>query len=401
MATRTIEQADVKGKRVLMRVDFNVPIKGGTIRDDQRIKAALPSIRNVLDRGGRLVLMSHLGRPDGKGFESEHSLKPCAERLSELLGKQVVVPSEDCVDQASADAVKNLEDGEALLLENLRFNPAEKKGGQEFAGRLAAYGDIYCNDAFGACHRSDASMVAVPSLMSDRPRVAGLLVAKELEVFRSTMTNPASPFVAILGGAKVSDKMHVVENLIRKTDSLLIGGAMAYTFLAANGVEVGESRVERDRLNDAKRMLELAAIEKCDMYLPTDHICSSEFAERSGDIETFEENIPSGFMGLDIGPKTQGDYARVIGGAKTVVWNGPMGVFEWRPFRIGTQQVAEMVAEATSRGATSIVGGGDTATAAEQFGIAEKVSHISTGGGASLAMLAEERMEPLEMLESA
>ncbi|MEC9372279.1 MAG: phosphoglycerate kinase, partial [Planctomycetota bacterium] len=353
---KTIDQVDVKGKRVLMRVDFNVPIEGGRIRDDRRIEMALPSIKSVLERGGRLILISHLGRPEGKGYEEEHSLKPCADRLGELLGRSVGFPSNDCIDSAAGDAVSNLQDGEVVVLENLRFHKAEKKGDPEFAGRLAVYGDIYCNDAFGTCHRNDASMVAVPKAMSGRPRVAGFLVAKEVEFFRRALEAPARPFVAVLGGAKVSDKIGAVENLIRQTDAVVIGGAMAYTFLKANGVDVGASRVETERLDDARRMIKLAAEEACDLHLPSDHVCSTEFAERSGDIETFKDAIPAGFMGLDIGPQTQGRFAKVIEKAKTVVWNGPMGVFEWRPFSIGTQQVAAAVAEATERGAVSIVG---------------------------------------------
>ncbi len=401
MAKKTIEQVDVAGKRVLMRVDFNVPLDGGRVVDDRRIRSSLPSIRSVLDRGGSVVLISHLGRPEGTGFEESKSLRPCAERLSALLGREVRTPSNDCVDAESKAAVEGLESGQALLLENLRFHKAEKTGDPDFAAALAAYGDVYCNDAFGASHRADASMVAVPKAMADRPRVAGLLLQKEIEFLSTRLESPERPYVAILGGAKVSDKISVVERLIVRTDAILIGGAMAYTFLAAQGRQTGESKIERDRIADCKRMLELAAREACDLHLPLDHICSTEFSERSGDIETFEEAIQPGFLGLDIGPRTQSAYARVIGGARTIVWNGPMGVFEMRPFAIGTRQVAEAIAEATEKGAISVVGGGDSAAAVEKFGFADRVSHVSTGGGASLEMLAGVDFESVGLLDDA
>lgn len=399
MAKKTIEQVDVAGKRVFMRVDFNVPIQGGEIADDRRIRTALPSIRSVLDRGGRLVLASHLGRPKGQGYEPEHSLEPCARRLSDLLDKPVEFPSQDCTDDASAKAIESLGDGEALLLENLRFDKGEKKGDPEFARRLASYGDVYCNDAFGTCHRHDASMVAVPQAMQGHPRVSGLLVEKEIEYLRDTLERPQRPFTAVLGGAKVSDKIGAVDRLLTKADTVLIGGAMAYTFLHALGKGVGDSRVEHDRLEDARRMLEKAAIEKCNLHLPQDHVCSTEFSEFSGDIESFDEEISAGYMGLDIGGKTQGVFTGEIGKAKTVVWAGPMGVFEWPAFAVGTQQIARAVAEATDQGAATIVGGGDTASAAEKFGVADRVSHVSTGGGASLAMLSGERLEAVELLD--
>lgn len=401
MPKKTIDQVDVRGKRVLMRVDFNVPIEDGAISDDRRIREALPSIKSVLERGGGLVLMSHMGRPEGKGYEAEHSLAPCAKRLSKLLGKDVGFPSRDCVDESAGAAVKSLADGACLLLENLRFHKEEKKGDAKFAAALAAYGDVYCNDAFGTCHRPDASMVAVPKAMAGKPRVCGFLVRKELKFLAEALESPKRPFIAILGGAKVSDKIGVVERLIAKTDAILIGGAMAYTFLSAMGKEVGDSRVEGDRLADAKRMIDLAERSRCNLHLPVDHVCSTEFDEKAGDIEVFEDDIRPGYMGLDIGPETQSDYVKVVAGAKTIVWNGPMGVFEWAPFAVGTEQIAEAVAEATERGALSIVGGGDSAAAAEKFGVAERVSHVSTGGGASLEMLAGEKFASLELLDEA
>lgn len=401
MPKKNISSVNVAGKAVLIRVDFNVPIEDGKITDDRRIKAALPTIKSVLDRGGKAILMSHLGRPEGTGFVAEDSLKPAASRLSELLGKPVAFPSNDCVDAAAADAVKKLNNGEVLLLENLRFHKAEKKGDAAFAAKLAAYGDIYVNDAFGTCHRPDASMVAVPKAMTGKPRVVGGLVEKEIKYLSDALGAPAKPFVVVLGGSKVSDKMAAIENLLPKASALLVGGAMAYTFMKALGKNVGSSKVEEDRLADAKRALELAAKLKAELHLPVDHVCSTVFAESAGDIEVFDEQIKPGFMGLDIGPKTQTKYAMVLRKAKTVVWNGPMGVFEWAPFRAGTQQVAKAIVEATKNGATSIVGGGDSAAAVEQFNLAEGFSHVSTGGGASLEMLEGKKFESVELLDNA
>lgn len=402
MPKKTIAQTDVSGKRVLIRVDFNVPLEGGRITDDRRIRAAVPTIKSVLDRGGSAVLMSHLGRPEGVGYEASESLKPCADRLAEILGKGVEFPSHDPVDDAAAAAVKALRPGGVLLLDNLRFHKGEKKGDAAFAAKLAAYGDIYCNDAFGTCHREDASMFAVPAAMAGKPRVVGLLVERELKFLSEALRSPAKPYVVVMGGAKVSDKLPMIEQVLQKADAVLIGGAMAYTFMKALGKQVGASRVEEDMLKDAKRILDEAARLKCDLMLPQDHVCSTQFAERSGDIETFADAIKPGYMGLDIGPKTQTAFALRIRKAKTIVWNGPMGVFEWAPFRIGTQQVASAIAHATrENGATSIVGGGDSAAAAEQFGMADQFTHVSTGGGASLEMLAGKPFKTVELLDNA
>lgn len=388
-----------------MRVDFNVPIKDGAITDDRRIREALPSIRSVLERKGRLVLCSHLGRPDGTGYQPEFSLAPCAERLTELLGSAcrggVKFPSHDCVDGAATAAVNLLADGECLLLENLRFHKAEKKGDEAFAKALASYADVYCNNAFGTCHRPDASMVAVPRQMQGKPRVCGSLVEKEIRYLSDALEKPARPFVVILGGAKVSDKLPAIEHLLPKADHILVGGAMAYTFLKVQGTSVGSSRVEEDRLEDARRIVALAADSGCTLHLPVDHLASTHFSEHEGEHKTFDGAIESGFMGLDIGPKTRDKYATVIGSAKTIVWNGPMGVFEWSAFSVGTKQVAKAIADATANGATSIVGGGDSAAAAEQFGIADKLSHVSTGGGASLEMLSGNRFESVDLLDDA
>lgn len=401
MNKKNIGQIDVRGKRVLVRVDFNVPVEDGAITDDRRIREALPTIKSITSRGGRAILMSHMGRPEGQGFEAEYSLKSSAERLASLLGAPVGFPSNDCTDPAVAQAVSAMKDGEVLLLENLRFHKAEKKGDPAFAAKLAALGDIYVNDAFGTCHRPDASMVAVPKAMAGKPRVCGFLVEKEIKFLAATLAAPAKPFIVVLGGAKVSDKLGAIEHLLPKADTIIIGGAMAYTFLAAQGVKVGTSKVESDRIADAQRIIELDKKLKVEILYPVDHVCSTQFAEKTGDIEVFDGHIKDGFMGLDIGPKTQTKFALALRKAKTIVWNGPMGVFEWAPFQQGTQQVAKAIAEATKNGATSIVGGGDSAAAVEKFGLAAAMSHVSTGGGASLEMLEGKKFESVELLDNA
>ncbi len=400
MAKKSVASVEVSGKRVLIRVDFNVPLKDGKITDDRRIRAALPTIQNVIERGGRAICMSHLGRPEGTGYEEALSLKPVAARLGELLGKPVAFPSTDCVDDATAQAADAMGDGDVMVLENLRFHKAEKKGDGAFAAKIAAMGEVYVNDAFGTCHREDASMVAVPRAMGDAPKTVGFLVEKEIKYLDEKISDPARPFVVILGGAKVSDKLPAITNLMEKADHILIGGAMAYTFVKALGYRVGTSRVEEDQVAAAKQMIDYAANHHVEIHLPTDHICSTEFAENMGDIEVFEDHIKDGYMGLDIGPKTQQHYARVIREAKTIVWNGPMGVFEWRPFRVGTKSVADAMSDATASGAITIVGGGDSAAAAETFGVADKLSHVSTGGGASLAMLEGKAFAAVDLLDN-
>jgi phosphoglycerate kinase len=401
MPKKTIAQTDVAGRTVLVRVDFNVPLDNGSITDDRRIRAALTTIESIVSRGGRAVLMSHLGRPGGTGYEAAHSLKPAADRLSEILGKPVAFPSQDCTDDATHAAVRAMSDGDVLLLENLRFHSAEKKGDADFAELLARYADVYVNDAFGTCHRAHASMVAVPQLLSGKPRVSGFLVEKEIKFLSETLAKPEAPFTVILGGAKVSDKLPAIHNLLPKADHILIGGAMAYTFVKALGHEVGDSRVEADKVADAKAIIDKAATSSVELHLPTDHICSTQFSETSGDLKTFVDHIEPGYMGLDIGPVTQAHYAQTIRTSRTVVWNGPMGVFEWAPFRVGTRTVADACAQATEKGATTIVGGGDSAAAAEQFGVAGKLTHVSTGGGASLEMLEGKTFEAVELLDEA
>lgn len=395
MAKKTIDQADVAGKTVLMRVDFNVPLDDQqTITDDRRIRMALPSIKSVIDRGGRLILISHLGRPEGDGNDGKYSLQPTAERLGELLGQPVAFASDTVGDDAHRQAAK-LTDGHVLVLENLRFNSGEKKGDSAFAGKLAALADIYCNDAFGTCHRTDASMVAVPKAMSGKPRVVGHLVAKEIAYLNDAISDPARPFVAILGGAKVSDKINVINNLLAICDKILIGGAMAYTFSLAEGGQVGNSLVEPDKVDLAKDLLAKGGDK---LQLPVDTHCGDAFSSDCDKRIVPAGEIPDGYEGLDIGPETAKRFAALIADAKTVVWNGPMGVFEMPPFDQGTKVVAQAIADSD---ATSIIGGGDSAAAIEMLGFAEAVSHVSTGGGASLAMLEGQSFAAVELLDEA
>jgi phosphoglycerate kinase len=402
MPKKTIEQIDVRSKNVLIRVDFNVPIDNGAISDDRRIRAAIPTIRSVIDRGGRAVLMSHLGRPEGTGYEESHSLKPVAKKLSELLGTDAKCPGQLPVSDEAKAAVQSMNDADIVVLENLRFDKREKSGDETFAKQLADLADIYVNDAFGTCHRTDASMYAVPKAMGTKPTVVGYLVEKEIRYLSAALASPERPFTVILGGAKVSDKLPAIENLLPKADNILIGGAMAYTFLKALGHNIGASRVEENMIEDAKRILDHAAEARVDLHLPEDHICSTAFSETSGDIEVFDDQIPDGFMGLDIGPKTQAHYATLIKSSKTIVWNGPMGVFEWAPFKVGTKHIAQACAAATkNNSAVTIVGGGDSAAAAELFGVASQLSHVSTGGGASLEMLEGKPFKALEVIDDA
>jgi phosphoglycerate kinase len=382
---KTIEQIEVAGKRVLMRVDFNVPMEGKNITDERRIRMVLPSIRSVIDRDGSLTLMSHLGRPAGNGFEQEWSLAPVAARLSELLEQPVA-----CTDDDSTSRI--------VLLENLRFNKGEIDGDQKFASQLASKGDIYCNDAFGTAHRDHASMVGVPKAMKGKPRVAGILLARELQYLDHVLSNAQQPFVAVLGGSKVSDKMNAIENLIGTVDTILIGGAMSYTFLLARGEEMGNSLIEADRVNDARAMLALAATSSTEVVLPFDHICTQQIVLGSS-IQVVASPIPSGWIGVDIGPETIATYTKLLKQGKTIVWNGPLGVFEIETFDLGTRQIAEAIVAATNSGATSIAGGGDTASAITAFGLEGQMTHISTGGGASLQMLEGKAFSSVELLD--
>ena len=400
MNKKTLRDVDLKGKRVVMRVDFNVPIKEGVIKDDTRIKGALPSIKYVLDNGGSLVLMSHLGRPAEKGYEADFSLKPVAEYLSKMLGKPVAFAA-DC---ANADKeVAAMKPGDVLMLENTRFYKEEqgklkqkegqsdeefkakkaelKEKQQELAKKLASYGDIYCNDAFGTAHRAHASTAVITKYVP--VSVAGFLMEKEIEYLGSAVENPVRPFVAILGGAKVSDKLAVVKNLLTKVNTLIIGGGMAYTFLKAQGHDVGNSLCELDQLEYAKEMIAKAKELGVNFLLPVDNVAADKFAA-DANTQITGDDIPAGWMALDIGPKTTELYANAIKGAKTVVWNGPMGCFEMPAFSKGTFGVCAAVAEVKANGGISIIGGGDSVSAVNKSGLADKMSHISTGGGASL-----------------
>ena len=406
MQKKRIDSVDVTGKRVFVRVDFNVPMEGGAIGDDRRIKASLPTIRSVLSRGGRAVLASHLGRPEGKGFEAEYSLAPVARRLAELLGADaphgVAFPSGDCGDDASRSAVAAMPERGVVLLENLRFAKGEKKGDAAFAGTLAGLCDIYVNDAFGTSHRADASMYALPMAMraQGKPCASGFLLAAELEYLIGRIASAQRPFLAILGGAKVSDKILAIENLLAKVDRLIIGGAMAYTFLRAQGVSTGASLVEADRVGLAAEILAKAKARGCEILLPVDHACGREF-KAGTETTTAVGAIPDGWMGLDIGPATRAAFGAAVRSSRTVVWNGPMGVFEMPPFDAGTRAVADAVVDATAAGATTIAGGGDTAAAVEEFGLAARLSHVSTGGGASLEVLEGKHLVCLDAIDDA
>jgi phosphoglycerate kinase len=393
MAKKSIDSVDVQNKTVLMRVDFNVPLDDNqAITDDRRIRMALPSIESVLKRGGRLILCSHLGRPKGQGNDSKYSMQPVAVRLAELLGRPVEFATDTVGNDAKTKAAA-LADGGVLVLENLRFHPGEKDGDAEFASQLAAMADIYCNDAFGTCHREDASMVAVPRAMTGKPKVSGHLVAKEIQYLSDVLQQPERPFVAIVGGAKVSDKINVINNLLSICDKVLIGGAMAYTFSLAKGGQVGKSLVEPDKVDLARELIEKGGDK---LVLPQDTHCGDAFNANCNKQVVPAGQIPADWEGLDIGPKTAEHYANIIRSAKTVVWNGPMGVFEMPPFDAGTKAVAKAIADGDS---TSIIGGGDSAAAIEQLGFADAVSHVSTGGGASLAMLEGQRFPAVDLLD--
>lgn len=397
MAKKTIADIDVAGKAVLIRVDFNVPLDDDrNITDDRRIVMALPTIKAVLDGGGKVILMSHLGRPkaDGSPDDANYSLAPVAKKLGEHLGLEVSFATDTVGDDAKTKAAA-LENGGVLLLENLRFNKGEKKGDADFAAQLAAMSDAYCNDAFGTCHRTDASMVAVPEAMGDKPKVSGFLVAKEIQYLTDVISNPERPFVAILGGAKVSDKIKVIDNLLGICDKVLIGGAMAYTFSLAQGGKVGGSLVEEDKVELANALITKGGDK---LMLPVDTHCGDDFNSSCNKEVVKAGEIQDGFEGLDIGPETAKLYADTVKSAKTVVWNGPMGVFEMPPFDEGTKTVAQAIADSES---VSIIGGGDSAAAVQQLGFADQVSHVSTGGGASLAMLEGQAFAAVDLLDEA
>ncbi len=407
MNKKTIRDIDLKGKRVVMRVDFNVPVKGGVIGDDTRVQAALPSIRYILDQGASLVLMSHMGRPDEKGITADTTMKIVADHLAKLLGKPVAFAA-DC---AAADAeVAALKPGDVLVLENTRYHKEEQakrkqKDGEDeatfkaakkalkaeqrvLAEKLATYGDVYVNDAFGTAHRAHASTAVITEFMKAKgaPCVAGFLMEKELQYLGSAVENPVRPFAAILGGAKVSDKLAVVKNLLGKVDTLIIGGGMAYTFLKAQGHQVGKSLCEDDQLDYAREMIALAKERGVQFLLPVDSVAADKF-DAEANTQIVGEDVPDGWMGLDIGPKSIEIFSNAVKAAKTVVWNGPMGCFEMAKFAAGTFGVCDAVATVKANGGVSIIGGGDSVSAVKKSGQADKMSHISTGGGASLEFL--------------
>ncbi|WP_040210363.1 phosphoglycerate kinase [Clostridium polynesiense] len=378
---KTIEDINVKGKRVLVRCDFNVPLKDGVITDENRLNGAMPTIKYLIENGAKVILCSHLGK--AKGPDPSKTLAPVAKRLGEMLGKEVVFAADDeVVGENARKAVNEMKEGDVVLLENTRFRPEEGKNEDAFSKDLASLADIYVNDAFGTAHRAHCSTVGVTKFVDTA--VCGYLIQKELKFLGGAVESPERPFVAILGGAKVSDKINVINNLLEKVDTLIIGGGMAYTFLKAKGFEIGTSLVEEDKVQYAKEMMEKAADKKVKMLLPLDNVVADKFAAEAEPVVTEDENIPSGFMGLDIGPKTSKLYADAVKDAKTVIWNGPMGVFEFENFAKGTVEVAKALAETD---ATTIIGGGDSAAAVNILGFGDKMTHISTGGGASLEFL--------------
>ncbi|MDF2881060.1 MAG: 3-phosphoglycerate kinase [Clostridiaceae bacterium] len=378
---KTIEDVDVKGKRVLARCDFNVPLKDGVITDESRLLGALPTIKYLMNNGTKLILCSHLGK--AKGPDPKLTLAPVAKRLSEMLGKEVVFAADDLVVGENAKAaVANMKPGDVVLLENTRYRKEEGKNEENFSKELASLADLYVNDAFGSAHRAHCSTVGVTNFIDTA--VCGYLIQKELKFLGDAVEKPVRPFVAILGGAKVSDKINVINNLLEKVDTLIIGGGMAYTFLKAQGYTIGKSLVEEEKVDYAREMIEKAKSKGVKLLLPVDNIVGAEFSADTTPVSTKDQNIPEGYMGLDIGTETSKIYADAIKDAKTVIWNGPMGVFEFANFAQGTIAVAKAMAESN---ATTVIGGGDSAAAVNQLGFGDKMTHISTGGGASLEFL--------------
>ncbi len=391
---KSIQDVDVKGKRVIMRVDFNVPLdENGKITDETRIVAAIPTIQYLIEQGAKLILISHLGRPKGK-VNKKYSLEPVAQNLADQLGQEVTFATDDMVVGESArKAVSNMKDGEVVLLENVRFRKEETKNGEEFAKELASLADIFVNDAFGTAHRAHASTVGIAKFL---PAYAGLLIEKELRIMGGALENPERPFVAILGGAKVSDKIGVINHLLEKVDSLIIGGGMSYTFLRAQGYEVGTSLLEEDKIDLAKELLHKAQDKGVELLLPVDVVVAKELKADVEHKTVSSHEISSDLMGLDIGEKSVESFSKVIENANTIVWNGPMGVFEIPAFARGTEAIAKALADSH---ATTIIGGGDSAAAVKKLGYGEQMTHISTGGGASLELLEGKELPGISVLE--
>ena len=390
---KTVKDINVQGKRVIVRCDFNVPMKEGVITDDIRIVSALPTVKYLMEQGAKVILMSHMGRPDGEP-NMKYTLKPVADRLTELLGQEVLfVSSPVVVDEAVKAAAEGLAEGQVMLLENVRFRKEETKNGADFAKELASLADIFVNDAFGTAHRAHSSTAGVADYL---PAVSGFLIEKEVEFLGNAVENPKRPFVAIMGGAKVGDKIPVIENLLKKVDTLIIGGGMSYTFFKAEGLEIGTSILDQDSLEIAPQLLAKAAEAGVKMLLPVDVVVADEFNNDAKTAVVDKDAIPADMMGLDIGPKTVELYKTAIAEAETIVWNGPMGVFEMENFAHGTRSVAEALAESK---AVTVIGGGDSAAAVEQFGLADKMTHISTGGGASLEFLEGKVLPGVAVLE--
>lgn len=392
---KTIEDVQVKGKKVLVRCDFNVPLKDGVITDENRLNGAMPTIKYLVDNGAKVILCSHMGKPKGEA-KPEFSLAPVAKRLSEMLGKEVVFAADDnVVGENAKKAVAEMKDGDVVLLQNTRYRKEETKNEENFSKELASLCEVYVNDAFGSAHRAHCSTVGVTEYVD--AAVCGYLIEKELQFLGNAIDNAERPFTAILGGSKVSDKINVINALLEKVDNLIIGGAMAYTFLKAQCYSIGTSRVEEDKLDYAIEMMNKAREKNVKLYLPVDHVVASEFSKDATPVDTENENIPDGYMALDIGPKTREVYAGVIEGSKTVVWNGPMGVFEFENFSKGTIAVGEAMAKCEG---VTVIGGGDSAAAVNIFGLGDRMTHISTGGGASLEFLEGKTLPGIAALQN-
>nr|WP_330375309.1 phosphoglycerate kinase [Paeniclostridium sordellii] len=392
---KTIEDVNVCGKRVLVRCDFNVPLKDGVITDENRLNGAMPTIKYLVDKGAKVILCSHLGKPKGEA-KPELSLAPVAKRLSEMLGKEVVFAAdENVVGENAKAAVAKMENGDVVLIENTRYRKEETKNEENFSKELASLAEIFVNDAFGTAHRAHCSTVGAGEFLAER--ACGYLIQKELKFLGEAVANPVRPFTAILGGAKVSDKIAVINELLEKVDNLIIGGGMAYTFLKAQGYEIGTSLVEEDKVEYAKEMMEKATAKGVKLLLPIDNAVADKFADVKPVI-TEDANIPSGYMGLDIGPKTIEEYVNTVNASKTIVWNGPMGVFEFENFANGTLAVAKAMAQLTD--ATTVIGGGDSAAAVNQLGFGDKMTHVSTGGGASLEFLEGKELPGIVALDN-